>query len=78
MDKLFQLNITQLDAVGPLMHQLDDITIDWTIDCDDVEIITSRLKFIIPIATLELSTDSTPSEIFDAIYERLVLIVQNN
>jgi hypothetical protein len=78
MDKLRQLNITQLDAVGPLMHRLNDLTTDWTIDCDDVEIIADRLKVIIPIATLNLSIDSTPSEIFAAIYDRFVAILKNN
>jgi hypothetical protein len=78
MDKLRQLNIIQLDAVGPLMHRLNDLTTDWTIDCDDVEIIADSLKVIIPIATLKLSTDSTPSEIFAAIYDRFVAILKNN
>lgn len=73
-----KLNIDQLDQTAKLMHQLDDIVIDWTIDCDDVEIITGRFKIIIPIATLNISTDSTPSQIFDAIYTRLVLILENN
>jgi hypothetical protein len=39
LNTLSRLNIIQLDGTGPLMHQLDDLTTDWTIDCDDVEII---------------------------------------
>ena len=35
-------------------------------------------KVIIPIATLNLSTDSTPSQIFAAIYDRFVAILKNN
>ena len=76
--KLTQLNIIQLDGTGPLMHQLDDLTTDWTIDCDDVEIITDRLKVIIPIATLNLPTHAEPSEIIAAIYDRFVAILENN
>ncbi len=75
---LSRLNIIQLDGTGPLMHQLDDLTTDWTIDCDDVEIITDRLKIIIPIKTLNLSIDAEPSEIIDAISDRFVAILKNN
>lgn len=73
-----KLNLTQLDQTAKLMHHLDDIVIDWTIDCDDVEIITSRFKIIIPIATLNIFTTSTSLEIYDAIYTRFLLILENN
>jgi hypothetical protein len=43
-----------------------------------VEIITDRLKIIIPIATLNLSIDAEPSEIIAAIYDRFVAILKNN
>jgi hypothetical protein len=76
--KLTRLNIIQLDGTGPLMHRLDDLTTDWTIDCDDVEIKTDRLYVVMPIATLNLSTDSTPTEIIAAIYDRFVAILENN
>ena len=78
LNTLSRLNIIQLDGTGPLMHQLNDLTTDWTIDCDDVEFKTENFKVVFSIESLNLPIDSTPSQIMAAIYDRVVAILKIN
>jgi len=72
MDTIKRLNITQLDLLGVLMHSLNHLCIDWTIDCDDIEIVVSEDQMItLKVKSFGLPADCHAKDIYAHILNQL-------
>ena len=64
-DKIKQLNIIQLDNLAIEMHKLNHRCIDWTIDCDDIEIVISQDQTInLQVKNFDIPASSDAQDIF--------------
>ena len=72
-----QLNIVQLDGLAVLMHNLNHRCIDWTIDCDDIEIVVSQDQTInLQVKNFGIPSDSDCQRIFDFILRQVDLFTK--
>ena len=72
MDTITRLNIKQLDLLGVLMHSLNHLCIDWTIDCDDIEIVVSEDQMItLKVKDFGLPADCHAKDIYAHILNQL-------
>lgn len=72
MDTITRLNIRQLDLLGILMHSLNHLCIDWTIDCDDIEIVVSEDQMItLKVKNFGLPADCHAKDIYAHILTQL-------
>jgi len=72
MDTITRLNIRQLDLLGVLMHSLNHLCIDWTIDCDDIEIVVSEYQMItLKVKDFGLPADCHAKDIYAHILNQL-------
>lgn len=64
-NKIKQLNIIQLDNLAIEMHKLNYRCIDWTIDCDDIEIVISQDQTInLQVKNFDIPASSDAQDIF--------------
>lgn len=76
-DNIKQLNIVQLDGLAVLMHNINHRCIDWTIDCDDIQIIVSQTQTInLQVKNFGIPLDSDCQRIFDHILRQLDLFTR--
>lgn len=77
MDTITRLNIQQLDLLGVLMHSLNHLCIDWTIDCDDIEIVISEDQMItLKVKDFGLPADCHAKDIYAHILRQLDLFTR--
>jgi len=76
-DNIRQLNIVQLDGLAVLMHNLNHRCIDWTIDCDDIEIVVSQDQTInLQVKNFGIPSDSDCQRIFSYILRQVDLFTR--
>ena len=64
-NKIKQLNIIQLDGLAVYMHRLNYRCIDWTIDCDDIQIVISKDQTInLQVKNFDIHASSDALDIF--------------